>query len=197
MGIARAKSRLPKIGSSFGVLCRTSFVWRLSSSSKVVQLVLTSRLVADDATHSRMRRLLSHAFSESALQEQELLITSYINLLIQKLHEQIDGPTDGVVDIVRWYNFTTFDLVGDLCFGESFHALESGEYHYWISAIFRGIKLGSRLQILNAYPTRYLGGSLRRLFPSLVKARERLNEYAQEKTEARLRRQTDRRDFMT
>ena len=79
-----------------------------------------------------MRRLLSHAFSEAALQEQEPLITSYFDLLIHKLHEQIAGPADGVVDIVRWYNFTTFDLIGDLCFGESFHALENGEYHYWV-----------------------------------------------------------------
>ena len=156
-----------------------------------------SRLVADDASHSRMRRLLSHAFSESALQEQEPLITSYFDLFIQKLHEQIDGPADGVIDMVRWYNFATFDLIGDLCFGESFHALENGEYHYWISTIFKGIKFGSRLQIIRAYPTRHVAGLLLRLFSSLREARRRHVAYGEEKTRARLQRQTDRRDFMT
>ena len=115
--------------------------------------------VSNDADYSRMRRLLSYAFSDFALSEQEPLITSYFDLLIQKLHEQIRGPSKGVVDMVRWYNFTTFDLIGDLCLGEPFHALESGEYHQWISFIFRGIKIGSRLRILRAYPIEVLGAS--------------------------------------
>ena len=38
--------------------------------------------------HSRMRRLLSHAFSEKALREQEPLLQSYVDTLMQKLREQ-------------------------------------------------------------------------------------------------------------
>ena len=75
-----------------------------------------------------MRRLLNHAFSESALREQEPLMNTYFDLLIQKLHEKIEGPTNGKVNIVRWFNFTLFDLVGDLCFNEDFDALKTEEY---------------------------------------------------------------------
>lgn len=67
---------------------------------------------SNDADHSRMRRLLANAFSESALREQESLLANYFNLLVSKLKEKIRGPSNGVVDIVRWYNFTTFDTVG-------------------------------------------------------------------------------------
>jgi cytochrome P450 len=77
-----------------------------------------------------MRRLLNHAFSETALREQEPLMNEYFDLLVQKLREKIDGPAKGRVNIVRWFNFTTFDLVGDLCFGEDFDALRTEEYVY-------------------------------------------------------------------
>lgn len=55
-------------------------------------------------------------------------MNSYFDLLIQKLHEKIGSPTNGRVNIVRWFNFTLFDLVGDLCFGEDFDALKTEEY---------------------------------------------------------------------
>ena len=145
-----------------------------------------------------MRRLLSHAFSESALQEQEPLITSYFDLLIRKLYDQIEGPTKGKVDIVRWYNFTTFDLIGDLCFAEPFQALANEDYHSWIVNIFRGIKILRVFMILRAYPI--IGSTafwLMNQLSSLVKAREKHFEFTREKTERRLRQETSRRDFMT
>ena len=197
-GYRSGKKQIAKDGKAYfrrdvpDIICK-----EVRWSSRMQCLMLMSCPAADDATHSRMRRLLSHAFSESALHEQEHLMTSYFDLLIQKLQARIDGPTDGVVDIVRWYNFTTFDLIGDLCFGESFHALENGEYHFWISNIFQGIKLGSRLQILRAYLTSHVAPVLLKLFPSLLKARRRIVQFTEERTRARLQRQTDRRDFIT
>lgn len=38
---------------------------------------------------------------EKALREQEQLIQSHIDTLLSKLHEQIDGPSQGRVNIVR------------------------------------------------------------------------------------------------
>jgi aspirochlorine biosynthesis cytochrome P450 monooxygenase len=57
-----------------------------------------------------MRRLQSHLFSEKALAEQEPLIIGYIDKLISKLHEQASNSSAASVDIVRWYNYTTFDV---------------------------------------------------------------------------------------
>ena len=57
---------------------------------------------SNNEDHSRFRRLLAHAFSEQAMREQEPLITTYFNLLIQKLHEQVEGPNNGKVDMVKW-----------------------------------------------------------------------------------------------
>lgn len=57
-----------------------------------------------------MRRLQSHAFSEKALKEQEPLITSYVDKLISRLHERAGSAETATLDLVRWYNYTTFDV---------------------------------------------------------------------------------------
>ncbi|KAK4160878.1 putative isotrichodermin C-15 hydroxylase [Cladorrhinum sp. PSN259] len=94
---------------------------------------------ANDADHRRQRRLLTHAFSDKALRGQEDIMKHYIDLLIAKLKER--SNSDSVVDIVSWYNFTTFDLIGDLAFGEPFGCLESGGYHPWVAMVFSNVKL--------------------------------------------------------
>jgi hypothetical protein len=49
-------------------------------------------------------------FSEKALKAQEPLITGYVDKLISRLHEQAEKPQTATVDLVRWYNYTTFDV---------------------------------------------------------------------------------------
>lgn len=59
-----------------------------------------------------MRKLLSHAFSDSALREQESILTGYFDLLVSRLKEESQNPDIDKVDITSWYNFTTFDIIG-------------------------------------------------------------------------------------
>jgi hypothetical protein len=124
-------------------------------------------------------------------------MNQYFNLLVQKLFEQIDGPRAGKVNIVRWLNFTTFDLIGDLCFGESFDALRDEEYNAWIANIWKGVKVSRYTRILRAYPV--IGVPVIRLLmslPGLGSARQKHVTYTKEKAERRMAAQTDRRDFM-
>lgn len=75
-----------------------------------------SIITSVEADHSRVRRNLSHAFSDKALRAQEPLIMSYVDLLIHKLSSFAEKG--GEADIMRWYNYTTFDIIADLSFGE-------------------------------------------------------------------------------
>lgn len=50
------------------------------------------------------------------------------------------------------YNYTTFDVIGDLAFGEAFGCLETSQYHPWVTMIFQSIKIGAWLQTANYYP---------------------------------------------
>lgn len=80
-----------------------------------------SILSANNADHARYRRLLAHAFSKKALHEQEYLPLAYIHLLTSRLHGIVSSSKDhgAVVVIVKWLNFTTFDIVGVSALGES------------------------------------------------------------------------------
>lgn len=91
----------------------------------------------DISRHAASRRLLSHAFSDRALSEQEELIQKYATKLI----DQLKGHADrGPVNILHWFNFFTFDVIGELSFGESFGCLDTGVMNDWIVVIFNRVK---------------------------------------------------------
>lgn len=97
-------------------------------------------LNANDADHSRIRKLFSHAFSEKALREQEPLIQSYADLLINQLRKQYEMSKGSAFNMIVWYNFLTFDIVGDLGFGEPFNCLKDVKYHAWVAVIVMQFK---------------------------------------------------------
>ena len=70
-----------------------------------------SLLHAPDADHQRYKRLLNHAFSERALRGQEPFVKEYVDLLVRRLKESIEAGVT-VVDIVKWYSWTVFDIIG-------------------------------------------------------------------------------------
>ncbi|KAI1060195.1 hypothetical protein LB506_011282 [Fusarium annulatum] len=107
-------------------------------------------LMADKENHRRVRRVLAHAFSEKSLQEQEGLITSYINLFISKLSEKAAAlePTDMSI----WFNFLTFDVIGDLSFGKPFDCLATGAYSAWVKMVFESTANDMFNQVLLRYP---------------------------------------------
>jgi len=86
----------------------------------------TSILSSDDASHSRQRRVLSHAFSDKALKEEEPLFKRWASLLVDKLEAL--SFTDAPIDLVAYYNFTTFDIMGELTFVRV-HVVLSCERH--------------------------------------------------------------------
>ncbi|CAI6094821.1 unnamed protein product [Clonostachys chloroleuca] len=107
---------------------------RMYRQNRPVRSIITS----DNEGHRRMRRLIAHAFSEKALRNQQQVLDHYIESFIRGLTERSRQGAD--VDIVAWYNFATFDLIGDLAFGKSFGCLENGDYHPWVRKIFDGVK---------------------------------------------------------
>lgn len=62
-----------------------------------------------DVEHGRMRQVLAHAFSENALREQEPLVQSTSNLLMESLHEAAE---EGPQNMVSWYELVAFDIIG-------------------------------------------------------------------------------------
>lgn len=124
--------------------------------------------------HSRMRRIFSHAFSDRALKLQEPMFLTYIDKLIEKLREGCLKNT-GSQNMVQLFNFTTFDVMGDLTFGESLGMLDDSSYHPWVSALVAGFRFGVYLHIVRRLPV--LETLLRKCFiPQSLKDRMAVHE---------------------
>ncbi|KAJ5948821.1 cytochrome P450 [Penicillium verhagenii] len=72
------------------------------------------------AQHAHMRKKLAPAFTTRALRAQEPVLQKFTDLLVERLSEKVKNSTEAgngseaEVDIAPWFNFTTFDIFGDL-----------------------------------------------------------------------------------
>ncbi|KAJ2983124.1 hypothetical protein NUW58_g6303 [Xylaria curta] len=145
--------------------------------------------------HFRYRRAMLPAFSDKALRLQEPLIRVYIDLLIQRLREQ--SETGKPVNMVRWYNFTTFDLIADLAYGTPLQGLAQGKGNAWLDNISNIIKLLPIMAFASVFPLagtalQYLAG------PQIRNAEKKHYAFASKMTMDRIynKKQPDRGDFM-
>lgn len=72
------------------------------------------------------------------------MIQSYIDLLISNIRE--DARQNRPSNMVSYFNWVTFDIVGDLSFAQSFDALKTRTTHPWITTFFSGLRLGISIQ---------------------------------------------------
>ncbi|CAG9996248.1 unnamed protein product [Clonostachys byssicola] len=144
--------------------------------------------------HTRLRRPLAHAFSEKALRDQDPLIKIYIDTLVEGLR---DKATKGeAVDACAWLNWTTFDLMGELSFGEPFDCLKKQRFDPWVEIIFDTVRATAIMGGLRRYP------GLQTLIEFFVPAAQkelpaRHQKMTDDKVARRLANTTDRQDFMT
>lgn len=149
-------------------------------------------IVAHVDDHTRQRKIVSPAFSDRALREQEYILHDYTDLLISRLHERVGSA----IDICEWCQFTTFDIMGDLCFGDSFNCLEGAKYHPWMKNLFGSLKFGSMLTAFQYFPP--MDAVVYWCIPKFVIAKaQKQYFYARDKITERMERETNRPDFMS
>lgn len=148
--------------------------------------------ILDDREHSAVRKVFTNAFSDKALKQQELLIQSYVDKLVANLYATAGQETD----MVKNYNCTTFDIMGDLAFGEPLGLLDSSEYSPWVKAIFNGIKAGALMAFGLEYSA--FGALTDLLLPRSLREKKALHfQYSVDRVERRLEKGdvTDKPDF--
>ncbi|KAF4471556.1 Isotrichodermin C-15 hydroxylase [Fusarium albosuccineum] len=98
----------------------------------------------DPEKHREQRRALSHAFSEKALRGAEEVIRSHVRLFTDRLGSY--GGETGGVDMSTVYNWLTFDIIGELTFGDSFGSVADWQPHIYVSLILEFTKHFTLLQ---------------------------------------------------
>ena len=115
--------------------------------SKAIDDIPTSILNAPREEHSRFRRALSHGFSDASMRLQEPVVLKYVDLLMKRLHEA--SASGKKINAEAYYNWTTFDITGELVFGMSFGSLNSSKYHPWIEFIIAAVRGGAWLTTMS------------------------------------------------
>lgn len=147
----------------------------------------------NEEDHARFRKTLVHAFSDKSLKEQAPMIESHVDQLISQLRK---FDVDTALDLVEWLNFTTFDIAGDLCFGESFHCLENGKADPWVEISYDFGKGLALIAAVNFYPP--LDKLLRLVIPKQIMQRTTDHiAMSRAKVMKRLSTDSDRPDFVT
>lgn len=146
------------------------------------------------AVHKRQRRVFASAFSDIALKKQEQIFQEHCDKLVNALHAQLGRRYSGIFDLVRLYNFTTFDIMGDLTFGESLGMQEQGSYHPWVAAIFAGFRFGTYLHAIRRIPL--AEKVLVAAIPKSVKEKQVLHQkFSEQRVDRRLKKGLTRPDI--
>ena len=85
--------------------------------------------------HDRRRRVWSTGFSDKALRGYERRIQVYR----QKLFDQLMACEGEPVNVIKWFNFFAYDVMGDLAFARSFDMLDDNQNHWAIQVLLDGI----------------------------------------------------------
>lgn len=164
-------------------------------ASRGVSSIDTER---DPQRHANMRRLLANAFSMTSLTEQEELIRhtidNFIELFKKKTIEQ-----GGAFDVTKGYERMTFDIIGDLAFGEPFGALETETPHPWVESLLSSLSKGALNETSKRFPILAQIGMFffHKQVAKLFEAAAENAEYAIKAIERRVQRETNRKDFYT
>lgn len=93
----------------------------------------------DKALHDRRRRFWAPAFSDKALREYEIIVQTFNDKLLRRIEEFQGTP----MNVTKWFNLYSFDVMGRLAFGKDYSMLDSGERHWALDLLTKGMEAGA------------------------------------------------------
>jgi len=88
------------------------------------------------ALHDKRRRVWAPAFSDKALRDYETKINVFNDKVMQRVAEFSGGP----INVTKWFNLYSFDVMGRLAFGKDYGMLDSGEKHMALQLLSDGMQ---------------------------------------------------------
>ncbi|KXS95248.1 hypothetical protein AC578_9456 [Pseudocercospora eumusae] len=153
--------------------------------------------VRDIAEHQKQKAAFTHAFSPRALKEQEPIVLQYTDAWISMLAREGTGPHG--IDIVKAWNWLTFDIIGDLTFGASFDCVKTATTHPWIDMLFDSLTFGIMYDMIRRIPILKFGLPFVVPIKKLKQNRVEIREYTRQRVAARVETGTkrDTEDFFS
>ncbi|KAI1324101.1 cytochrome P450 [Xylariaceae sp. FL0255] len=108
-----------------------------------------SMISANQEEHAQLRRIIAPAFSGKAVREHAPVLQRCADLMVANIRKL--GHAHVPVEMVKMYNLTTFDIMGELVYGEPLGMLESSEYTPWVATILQFFTLVPVVQFVEYY----------------------------------------------
>lgn len=86
-----------------------------------------SLFTVDTKLHAKRRRILNQVFTEKAMQAAGPFITRHVDRWNELLINDDSKDWSEPRNLTTWIDALSFDILGDLCFGNSFEIKEPGE----------------------------------------------------------------------
>ena len=160
----------------------------------------------DKNLHARKRRVLSQAFSDSAMRGLQPHILEVIETFccavgdyppgtdLEKKEKKQQDSWSKPKDMASWANYMSYDVLGDICYGASFDTLTRSDNRFAIKLV----QTSSRFHYLTAQmPVLKKLGLDRLLFGDMRNQRQRFMAYSRARLAERMKLgvDNDRRDF--
>ncbi|KAI0406620.1 isotrichodermin C-15 hydroxylase [Xylaria palmicola] len=158
--------------------------------------VIENISTASEASHRRLRKIQGGAFSEKAISLQEPYLLLNIKRFITCLRNEA-ARNCGIVDITKWVDILAADAIGDLCFGESFGGLDSGQQHPWLRSLFTTTKAFTFAREILRLPAPIIRFALACIPMKMRRHQNAALPFGERAAQRRMGRQTDRPDFMS
>lgn len=89
-------------------------------------------LKADEKDYPRQRAALVGGFSERAIAGQQGTLERHVDLFLQRLEEHQKR-----IDMSQWFQWLTFDLVGEFALSVQFECVGNSDNHPWVAVLVR------------------------------------------------------------
>lgn len=103
----------------------------------------------------------------------------------------------GAVDFLRWVNYLTADIIGDLSFGESFGGLDAGQLHPWLETVFTTLKTFTLMKEIIRLPSMLVHAAMSCIPKEMLEHRKDSVAVGAEAAKRRMVKETNRPDFMS
>lgn len=118
-------------------------------------------------------------------------------MFISRLHESISQPGGDVVNITRWLNLLTTDIIGELTFAESFEGLSKDRLHPWLEMVFLTLKAFTFIRELTRLPPVFMRLAMACIPANMLKHQRAAVAFGAKAAKRRMGLGTERPDFMS
>ncbi|KAK2027334.1 benzoate 4-monooxygenase cytochrome P450 [Colletotrichum zoysiae] len=102
--------------------------------------MVSMQMVRDKKAHSKRRKVWEYGFTSKSLRDYEPRVLKYINQLLAG----IEASAGTKFNVSLWFNFYSFDVMGEFSFGHGFRMLEDGVAHFYVDALHEETKAVGR-----------------------------------------------------